>query len=175
VLPQASELNFPFSAAEVVSLGKMPLNLGWREARQAVRRVMEQTDTARFADKDYRRLSGGERQRVHLARVLLQLGQAERAPVLLLDEPTSAQDLGQQHAILGLARGLANERGYGVVAVLHDINLSLRYAHRISLMQSGRLVECGDPRQVLTADTVSRYWGFPVEAYHNDDGARLLA
>jgi iron complex transport system ATP-binding protein len=175
VLPQASELNFPFTAAEVVALGKTPLTLGWREAGQAVRRVMEETDTARLSDKDYRRLSGGERQRVHLARVLLQLSQADQPPLLLLDEPTSAQDLGQQHALLQLVRVLADRRDYGVVAVLHDINLCLRYAGRISLLQSGRLVDCGDPERVLTADAVRRYWGFPVEAYRNDSGARLLA
>ncbi len=94
VLPQASELNFGFRADEVVALGLTPLSLSWREARRAVRFVMEKTDCARFSQSPYLRLSGGEKQRVHFARALLQLSQAQHAPLLLLDEPTSAQDLG---------------------------------------------------------------------------------
>lgn len=175
VLPQASELSFPFTAAEVVALGATPLSLSWRQRREAVDRLLHRTNTHHLRDRDYRQLSGGERQRVHLARVLLQLSQAESAPLLLLDEPTSAQDLGQQHAILGLARGLATRENYGVIAVLHDINLCLRYATRVSLLEGGRVAGSGSPDAMLTTDAVKQYWGCTVTGYYSDTGLRLLA
>ncbi len=175
VLPQTSELSFPFSTAEVVSLGATPLSLSWRQRREAVVRLLRRTDTHHLRDRDYRQLSGGERQRVHLARVLLQLSQAELAPLLLLDEPTSAQDLGQQHALLGFIRELATQQNYGIVAVLHDINLCLRYATRVSLLEGGRVVDSGTPEGMLTEDSVQRHWGCTVSTYYNKHGARLIA
>jgi iron complex transport system ATP-binding protein len=175
VLPQASQLSFGFSAAEVVRLGATPLTLGWRELGQAVERAMAFTDCAGLARQPYPKLSGGEKQRVHLARVLLQLSQAEQPPLLLLDEPTSAQDLGQQHGLLGSVRELCEQRGMGVVAVLHDLNQSLRYAHCCSLVDGGRLVAEGAPADVLTPATVRRYWGYPATRAEDAEGRWLLA
>jgi len=174
VLPQVSQLGFAFSAAEVVALGALPLSLGWRERERAVRRVMAMAGCRPLADKSYPRLSGGEKQRVHLARVLLQLSQAERPPVLLLDEPTSAQDLGQQHSILNLARSLAGESGYAVLGVLHDLNQALRYSHHCSLLAAGRLVQEGVPGVVLTPENVEAVWHYPAVWAVDGSGRRML-
>lgn len=160
VLPQASNLDFAFTAREVVALGLTPLSLGWRDAGRVVREVMRATDCEHLATNSYIALSGGERQRVHLARVLLQLSQAELPPVLLLDEPTSAQDLGQQHRVLQLACDLARERGYAVGAILHDLNLALRYANYCTLLHAGRVVTSGAPAEVISGDNIERYWGY---------------
>lgn len=108
---------------------------------------MRATDTWQFADRLYPCLSGGERQRVQLARVLLQLSQAERAPLLLLDEPTSAQDLGQQHQLLNLVKSLCQENDFAVISILHDLNQASRYADKVWLLQQGKLVAQGSPSQ----------------------------
>ncbi len=175
VLPQSSRLSFGFSAAEVVRLGATPLALGWRELGREVERAMAFADCADLARQPYPRLSGGEKQRVHLARVLLQLSQAERPPLLLLDEPTSAQDLGQQHRLLAGVRDLGERRGMAVVAVLHDLNQALRYAHRCTLMDHGRPAEQGPPAAVLVPEAVCRYWGYPASVTTDAAGRPVLA
>jgi iron complex transport system ATP-binding protein len=78
---------------------------------------------------------------------------------LLLDEPTSALDLRHQHTTLALVRRLARNRGFGVCAVLHDINLALRYADDLLLLDRGRLATAGPIGSALREDLVSRVWG----------------
>ncbi len=174
VLPQSSQLSFGFNAEEVVALGATPLRLSWREQATAVRRVMELAHCGNLAGQSYPRLSGGEKQRVHLARCLLQLSQADHSPLLLLDEPTSAQDLGQQHALLRRVRELCQQSGYGVIAVLHDLNQALRYAHQASLLDAGRLVGEGTPEMLLTPERVQAFWGYPVERVVSQRGEAVL-
>ncbi|MBW8191592.1 heme ABC transporter ATP-binding protein [Neiella marina] len=163
VLPQQSQLTFPFSAEEVVALGLTPLTLNQAEAKVAIRSVMQETDCERFANRPFPSLSGGERQRVQLARVLLQLSQAQTTPLLLLDEPTSAQDLGQQHQILALARELAHRRGFAVLAVLHDLNQVLQYCDQCFVMSQGKRVASGTPADVLTEQMIEQHWHHRVE------------
>jgi iron complex transport system ATP-binding protein len=174
VLPQSSQLNFSFSAAEVVALGATPLSISWRELPAAINAMMTLTDSASLAEQPFPSLSGGEKQRVHLARVLLQISQAEQPPCLLLDEPTSAQDLNQQHNLLTLMRELCEERGYGVVAILHDLNHTLRYAHRCSVLHQGQLSRCGTPEQVLTPESVAQHWQYHARCVSDGNGGRVL-
>ena len=174
VLPQASQLSFPFKAQEVVAIGSTPLSLSLREINYAVQKWMQATDTWQFADRLYTSLSGGERQRVQLARVLLQLSQAERAPLLLLDEPTSAQDLGQQHQLLNLVKSLCQENGFAVISILHDVNQASRYADKVWLLKQGELVAQGSPLQVLQPETVMKIWGYQPELFFNSQGQQIL-
>ncbi|MDP3516994.1 MAG: ATP-binding cassette domain-containing protein [Pseudohongiella sp.] len=174
VLPQSSRLDFAFSAAEVVALGATPLRLSWRHLPSAIRTMMELTDCANLAEQAFPSLSGGEKQRVQLARVLLQLSQAEQAPFLLLDEPTSAQDLHQQHHLLSLVRDLCIRRAYGVVAILHDLNHALRYAHTCSVLHQGQLSCQGQPDNILTPDTVAQHWRYHACSLAYGDGLRVL-
>lgn len=163
VLPQASELSFPFSVAEVVGLGLMPLSLSQRDQRMLVSKKMHATDTGHLKDRLYSSLSGGERQRVHLARVLVQLSQAELPPLLLLDEPTSAQDIGHQHHVLTIARDLAHDEGFGVICILHDLNQALSYADQCAVVATGVLKSQGNPKTILSADAIEQYWGYKPE------------
>lgn len=174
VLPQVSQLSFPFKAQEVVSIGATPLSLNRRDIDNAVQKWMQATDTWHFADRIYTSLSGGERQRVQLARVLLQLSQAEHAPLLLLDEPTSAQDLGQQHQLLNLVKSLCQKNGFAVISILHDLNQASRYADKVWLLHQGELVAQGSPQQVLQPETVMKIWGYQPELFFNSQGQQIL-
>jgi len=169
VLPQSSQLNFPFKAGEVVALGLTPLSLNQKAARLQIKNEMKGTDCYHLIDKPYPQLSGGEKQRVQLARVLLQLCQATKAPLLLLDEPTSAQDLGQQHSLLKLVKELCEERGYASLAILHDLNHVLAYCHHCFVLHDGRLAESGPPIRCLTESNVARYWGYRAELVKHHD------
>lgn len=163
VLTQSGEVSLPFTAEEVVSLGAIPLALSHREIKQLALKCMADCDCAHLAQQTIQQLSGGERQRVQLARCLLQLSQAECAPLLLLDEPTSAQDLGQQHALLTLARDLATQRQWSVVCVLHDLNLTLRYCQQASLIAAGELHASGACEQVITEESIKQYWRYRAQ------------
>jgi iron complex transport system ATP-binding protein len=160
VLPQQTQTAFAFTAAEVVALGLTPLTVNWRSGQRRVREMLERVGCLGLAGRAYPSLSGGERQRVNLARVLLQLSEATAPPLLLLDEPTSAQDLGQQHAVMALARELASEQGYIVIAILHDLNHALRYCDHCLLLRRGEAVAVGAPEVTLTPDVVEAHWGY---------------
>lgn len=173
VLGQSSILSFDFTAGEVVMLGRIPHLSGWESQRdrQACEEALRAVDMLSFRDRRYPSLSGGEQQRIHLARVLAQLykqadcahGDQATNTWLFLDEPTSALDLRHQHAVLGLIRKLARERQFGVLAILHDLNLALRYADRILLLSEGELVASGPPSQALTTDNVAAVYGVRAE------------
>ncbi len=151
VLPQHAELSFPFSAYEVVLLGRTPHVVG-HESQQdhaIARHAMAATDTRAYEHRGYPTLSGGERQRVQAARVVAQIWDGRSARVLLLDEPTASLDLAHQHAILRLARRMADDR-CAVVCVLHDLNLAAQYATTLAVMHRGRLHAFGPPARVLS-------------------------
>jgi iron complex transport system ATP-binding protein len=163
VLPQNSQLNFPFKAGEVVALGLTPLSMTQKDARTQIKTEMTRTDCYHLFDKSYPQLSGGEKQRVQLARVLLQLCQATKPPLLLLDEPTSAQDLGQQHSLLKLIKNLCEEQGYAALAILHDLNHVMAYSHQCIVLHGGRLMERGSPLECLTEQSIAEYWGYQAK------------
>lgn len=159
VLPQSSPLAFPFTAEEVVRMGRAP----WagtalcEEDDPAVDAAMAATEVAGFAGRAYPALSGGERARVALARVL-----AQRAPLVLLDEPTAALDLHHQELVLRVCRAEA-ALGRGVVVVLHDLGLAAAHADRVAVLAAGRVVADGSPADVLTAPLLTTVYRHPVE------------
>ncbi|AFJ02895.1 ABC-type hemin transport system, ATPase component [Methylophaga frappieri] len=174
VLPQSSELNFPFRAQEVVAIGATPLSMDKHTIDQQTRHWMQKTATLTLADRLYTSLSGGERQRVQLARVLLQISMATRAPLLLLDEPTSAQDLGQQHDLLAMLRELTQQQQATILMIMHDLNLAGRYADQIWLLNQGKMVASGRPDAILHPDRVKSVWGYYPEVLQSRDGRQVL-
>ncbi|BCH01769.1 heme ABC transporter ATP-binding protein [Mesorhizobium loti] len=160
VLPQATTLSFPFTVREVVKLGLVGGRSGALPGEDArlPERALARVDLDGFAGRFYQELSGGEQQRVQLARVLCQVW----APVLdgkprylFLDEPVSSLDIKHQLIIMNIARDFA-KRGGGVVAILHDLNLSAMYADRIFVMHRGRLVATGSPQDVLSDELIEK-------------------
>jgi iron complex transport system ATP-binding protein len=161
VLPQSSELSFPFTAAEVVLLGRVPHTDGYETAEdvQITRLAMAGMDVLRHAERLYPTLSGGEQQRVHAARVFFSqiwCGPGPRA--LLLDEPVASLDLLHQHALLRRARSMAAVE-CAVVCVLHDLNLAAQYADRVVVLQRGRVRAEGSPAAVFSRDLLRDAFG----------------
>ncbi len=158
-VPQSLRLEFPFSAEQVVLMGRMPHSDGMFESdedREAVEQAMEQTDTLAFRTRDFRSLSGGERQRVVLASAL-----AQRPTALLLDEPTTFLDLKHQVSIYRILCEQVR-RGIMAVAVTHDLNLAAAFSDRVIVLQDGQVVADASPLEVITAATLKRV--FDVDA-----------
>lgn len=160
VLPQATTLSFPFTVREVVRLGLVGGRSGVLpgENERLPERALARVDLDGFAGRFYQELSGGEQQRVQLARVLCQVW----APVLdgkprylFLDEPVSSLDIKHQLIIMNIARDFAR-RGGGVIAILHDLNLTAMYADRVFVMHRGRLAVDGSPQEVLSDDLIEK-------------------
>jgi iron complex transport system ATP-binding protein len=114
-------------------------------------------------------LSGGEVQRVVLARAL-----AQRAPVLLLDEPTAALDLGHQQQALELIDALRKERELTVIAAMHDLTHAAQFADRLAMLANGRLVAEGRPEEVLDETSIRRHYGATVRVTRGPGGELLV-
>jgi iron complex transport system ATP-binding protein len=176
MLSQRVQLGFAFRTEEVVMLGRSPQ--GAARPRAADLRIadaaMHATRTTHLRGRNYLELSGGEQQRVQLARVLAQVWDCRDAPGwLLLDEPEAGLDIAHQHDLLQQARALTRQ-GFGVVAVLHDLNLAARYADDIALLAQGRLVCHGDPGHALDAEVLSRIYGIPLQRSRDEGGLWLI-
>lgn len=160
VLPQATTLSFPFTVLEIVRLGLTSGRSGVTGSALELlaEEALERVDLAGFAGRFYQELSGGEQQRVQLARVLCQVWQPVldgQARFLLLDEPVSSLDIKHQLIIMGIARDFAKAGG-GVIAILHDLNLTAMFADRIVMMHRGRAEAVGSPADVLVDERISR-------------------
>ncbi len=138
-LPQKLPASAGLTCRELVRLGRYPwrgLFGRWRdEDEQAVTEALRLTGTERFAASFADDLSGGERQRVWIAMLL-----AQASPVMLLDEPTSALDVKHQYGVLALLKDLCQKKGRGVITILHDVNLALRFATHVVALKAGRIL-----------------------------------
>ena len=163
VLPQSSSLNFPFTAEEVIALGRIPCATDHEENQKIVTKALEKVDGLHLKESHYTTLSGGERQRVHMARVLAQIW--DQCPLgdryLLLDEPTSALDPQHQQLTLKMARQEA-DNGMGVLIILHDLNLASRYSDRIIMLKKGCIAAEGSPEEVLQPATIQSIFNIDV-------------
>lgn len=172
-LPQTLPAATGLTVRELVSFGRYP----WRgpfgrlnaEDRGRVEDAMRRCRVETFADRIADSLSGGERQRAWLAMLV-----AQDARFLLLDEPVSALDLGQQVEVLGLLRELA-EGGKGVLAVLHDINMAARFCHDIVALRAGRVIRRGTPAEIMGAETLEAIYDLPMQVMTQPGTGRHIA
>ncbi|WP_176036074.1 heme ABC transporter ATP-binding protein [Brucella tritici] len=162
VLPQASALSFPFTVREIVKIG---LTGGYSgvsrdEEKRLPDLALQKVDLAGFGGRLYQELSGGEQQRVQLARVICQVWKPVvdgKARYLFLDEPISSLDIRHQIVVMEIAKDFAAAGG-GVIAILHDLNLTAMFADRIAVMNRGKLDAMGTPREALTDERLERVY-----------------
>ncbi len=138
VLSQHYDITFPITVDDIVIMGRYPhfKSVPSHEDIKICEEVMKQINIEDLKGREYGTLSGGEAQKVQMARVLAQIWEKETSKILFLDEPVSNLDMKYQHQILSMAQKISRENCI-VIAVLHDINLSLTYADRIVFMKDG--------------------------------------
>jgi iron complex transport system ATP-binding protein len=167
VVPQETRIEMPFTALEVVLMGRSPHLEGMRfeSARDLAiaYRAMEQAGVYDLAAREIHELSGGERQRVIFARAL-----AQEPRVLLLDEPTAFLDIKHQVEVYDLVKQLSRQEGVTVVTVLHDLNLAALYCDHIALLKAGHLFCAGEPETVLTYAHIKAVYDTEVYIGLND-------
>ena len=175
MMVQDGSVSFDFTVQEVVELGRYAHRLQpSRNEAAIVGDAMAATQMEAFAGRSVRSLSGGERARAHLARALAQVWEPPaggQARWLLLDEPTAAMDLAWQHRSMDLLQHWAQVRGVGVVVVVHDMNLALRYADDALLVHGGGCLH-GPVAEVLSPQTMRDVWGVGCFATTAPDGTQ---
>lgn len=161
VLPQFSLLNFPYRVSEVVGLGRTPHQSGVKRDAEIIDQALALMDIVFLKNRLYTELSGGEKQRVQLARVFAQIWDPEDAEngvrLLILDEPTTALDLGHQQALMMAIKTFAS-RGVAIVMVLHDVNLAARYANKVLALLCSEVMAYGSAQEVITQDNMQRLY-----------------
>jgi iron complex transport system ATP-binding protein len=171
-VPQKPETPAAMTVAEYILLGRTPhisyLGGEGRGDREAALRALRRLELESFVERPLGSLSGGELQRTVLARAL-----AQEAPVLLLDEPTTALDLGRQQLVLELVDALRRD-GLTVVTTMHDLTLAGQYAERLILLDEGSVVADGPAAEVLSAPNVAAHYGANVRVVEDDAGVFVL-
>jgi len=173
IVPQRPVLPPAMTVFEYVLLGRTPY-IRYFDTEQAsdiavARGALERLDIAAFVDRPLGSLSGGEQQRVVLARAI-----AQEAPILLLDEGTSALDIGSQQQVLELVEELRLTDGFTVVSAMHDLTLAAQFAHTLALISRGRLISVGKPSDVLSVDMIREHYGAEVRIVEDADGIVIV-
>lgn len=176
VLPQSTQLNFAYEVLEVVLLGRIPHQKGQSETQEDIDIAFEclkDVGLKGYETRNYLTLSGGEQQRVHFARVLAQLARPQekqssgseelksQGRLLLLDEPTSSLDIAHQHQSLQLVKKQV-QKDLSCIAILHDLNLASQYADRVLVLDKGKLLAFGTPKEVLTSEVLSQAFNYKI-------------
>jgi iron complex transport system ATP-binding protein len=154
VLSQHANVSFPYRVEEVVRMGAG--DRSHAASQPLVDATIRELGLDAFRHRELPTLSGGEQQRAHFARVLVQLscGENEHGPgILMLDEPTSSLDMRHQIGLLEIAKERAR-RGAAVIAVLHDLNLAVRFADRIIVLSQGAMYADGTTTDTITTGLI---------------------
>jgi iron complex transport system ATP-binding protein len=173
LVPQTPVAPPAMSVGDYVLLGRTPhMGVLAREGagdRAAAGDALVRLELAPLSERTLASLSGGELQRAVIARAL-----AQSAPVLLLDEPTTALDIGHQQQVLELVDELRRADGLTVLAAMHDLTLAAQYGDRIILVDGGRVLAEGDARDVLTEQRIASLYGATVRVVHGDGAPAVV-
>jgi iron complex transport system ATP-binding protein len=169
IVPQRPVLPPAMTVFDYVLLGRTPyiryFDVETSTDIAAAGNALNRLDIADFAERPLGSLSGGEQQRVVLARAI-----AQSAPVLMLDEGTSALDIGGQQQVLELVEALRVSEGLTVISAMHDLTLAGQFAHMLTLLSHGRVITQGVPHDVLREDLIRKTYGAEVRIRHEEDG-----
>lgn len=171
LVTQQNRGDTPFPVREVVEMGRFP----WTRTPEALRSeeiidaAIAECDLEDLVERPFSQLSGGQQARVSLARAM-----AQDSPVIMLDEPTAALDIGHTEQVLSILRRRA-AAGATIVLVVHDLSLTAAYADRVAVMKAGRLLETGTVDEVMTAELLSTTYDHPVVVWdHPETGERII-
>ena len=175
VLAQSTQVAFPYTVDETLRLS-VPDKANKLDLKRHCQRAMRHVGIESYGHRILQELSGGEQQRVHLARVLVQLWVSEQqaGQMLFLDEPVSGLDLKHQVASMRLVQSLIGP-SLATVAVIHDMNLALRFANRVICLEDGCIACDGPPEDCLTTEMLERVFGLPMARYQSQSGAVVIS
>lgn len=147
-----------FTVREVIEMGRFPFQNWFGEEKENITpfidHILENMHLQALSERTIEQLSGGERQRVALAKVM-----AQSPKLLMLDEPTTYLDIGHQIHLLNEIKRWQQEQQMTIVNVLHDLNLASLYCDRLLLLNEGKVVDLGTPREIITQSNIEKVYG----------------
>ena len=171
-VPQETHSSFDFSVLDVVLMGRFPhlgaFALEGPEDLAIARDALQATGTSLFETRSFNTLSGGEKQRVVIASAL-----AQRAELLLLDEPTASLDVGHQLEVTALLARLNHDQHVTMVLTTHDLNFAASLCRHLMLVRDGRVIASGPTGEVLTAHTVRALYDVDADVGLHPRAGRL--
>jgi iron complex transport system ATP-binding protein len=179
VVPQETHLAFDYSVIEIVLMGRYP-HLGAFEIEgpadlAIAREALAATGTLALESRGFDTLSGGEKQRVIIAAALAQIGSSsESPPILLLDEPTAALDLGYQLEVAALLRDLQQRLPLSIVVSTHDLDFAAGLCRTLVLLKGGAVLAAGPVDDVLTPPNIRALYGVEADVHRHDRTGRLV-
>jgi iron complex transport system ATP-binding protein len=171
VLRQHYQVSLSFTAREIVEMGRyayFKTHLTDR-CNEVIDTIANLVGITHLMNNSYLSLSGGEQQRVQLARVMAQVWDSpSKERLLLLDEPVSALDILYQHQLMQMMQQLTRKYGFTVIAIVHDLNLTLQYTDETLLLKNGTVVANGVTKEVLTQENIQKVFDVPVSIQTNE-------
>ena len=163
VLSQNTIVSFPFTALEIVLMGRSPFTLNNNSSfdNEIAQETLDLMDAWHLRDRSFPTLSGGEQQRVQFARVLSQIWDQKNA-YLFLDEPTSALDLKHQYKVMEIIRNQCVEKFLTVIIVMHDLNIAYQNTDTSYFIKNGQVQVFGASKDVICSDILSDIYDLPL-------------
>ncbi len=171
-IPQTHAMTFRFSVRDIVLMGTShtlsPLASPGKAQERIAMEALEKLGIETLSDRSFDELSGGEQQLAYVARAL-----AQQARILLMDEPTSSLDYGNQLRVLDVVRDLARD-GYTVLLSTHNPQHALWYADRVLALHHGSVAALGPVEPTLTPALLKTLYGTSVNLYETPGGSVIL-
>jgi iron complex transport system ATP-binding protein len=169
VMSQLSNIYFSYTVYETVLLGRYlhMKNRAFKEPtakdREYADKCLKALDLLSYKNKQINTLSGGQLQRVYLARTL-----AQEPNIILLDEPTNHLDLKNQAELIEFLKSWSKEEGHTVIGVLHDLNLAMKLADKVLLLDKGNIAAYGKTEDVISSNIINKVYDMDVKSYMTD-------
>jgi iron complex transport system ATP-binding protein len=172
-IPQGTSPTFPYSVEESILMGRVafikPFHLPGKKDYALVRDAMRQLNIEKLAQKSFKEISGGEQQLVIIARALVQ-----QTKILIMDEPTSSLDFGNQLRVLRKVKELS-KKGYLVILSSHNPEHAFLFADRVLAIADGKVAGCGKPEEVLTKKLMQKLYNEEVDIGQVQWGERTIS
>ncbi|MDR2536563.1 MAG: ABC transporter ATP-binding protein [Treponema sp.] len=167
-IPQIHYPSFNYSVMDMVLMGTAAQGSAWstpnKSQRQAAENALEQLNVSHLGLRSFRQLSGGEQQLVLIARAL-----AQKAALLIMDEPTANLDYGNQLRVLFQIKAL-NRQGYSIILSTHNPDHAFMFADQVLALYNTRVIGFGSPAEVLTPELIATLYGVPVVIHRDEQG-----
>lgn len=165
VVGQHNDHAFDFTVYELVMMGRSPykgfLEKDSKKDNEIVMNALDQVSLTGYEDRSYETLSGGEKQRVILARAL-----SQESELLILDEPTNHLDVRHQLEIMEVVKNLSTT----VMFAVHDLNIALMYCNKVCIIEKGRIIAAGKPKELITPEMIEQVYGVKSQIMELADG-----
>ena len=164
-IPQLHKQNFSFSVFVLMgtTASLSPFSTPKEEQKETAMEALRLMNMEKYASRSFSHLSGGEQQMVLIARAL-----AQQAPILIMDEPCSSLDYGNQIRLLKKLKQLS-ALGYLVLLSTHNPEHAFLFADKVLVLHNGTAMALGSPKEVLTASLLEEIYSIPIQLYTSSD------